>query len=415
MRARTIASMIAIAGIAWLYRPTPVHACGGCFSPQETITTVDSHRMVISLTIERTVLWDQIRYSGSPEDFVWVLPVPTADAQLELADPIFFDDLERTTAPQIFPPALPPGPDCPPPPDGFGGGQDAAPSAPDAGGVDVYREETVGPYETAVIGSDDPNALYNWLIDHDYNVPPETVPIMSYYVDLKSKFIVMRLAPEQDVQAMQPVRVVYPGYMATFPLKMVKVGAYGTLDLTLWVIADQRYDASNYGTVTIDERDLIWDFARNTSNYTALFRAAIDNGGGKAWVAEYAQPTSAVWFEAWEEAEFAQRGIKYPYLTRLRTSMLIDHIADDLLLAPAADPTAISSTLNAPNGINQPPPLECPDWDGDGEPDSWSDASDDQLIGCGCVATNAGGGAATLGLALLVALGLRRRRVWPLR
>src|SRR5687768_2757844 len=80
---------------ALLIEPATALACGGCFSPPEVITTVDSHRMVIALSTERTTLWDQIRYSGNPEDFVWVLPVPSGVAQVELADSIFFDEIDQ--------------------------------------------------------------------------------------------------------------------------------------------------------------------------------------------------------------------------------------------------------------------------------------------------------------------------------
>jgi MYXO-CTERM domain-containing protein len=414
MKTLILASLIAVTAAVLAHRPQPAHACGGCFSPDETITTVDSHRMAISLSLERTILWDQIRYSGDPADFVWVLPVPTPDAQLELADALFFDDLERGTAPSISPPPLPPGPDCPPPPsDGPWGGaaQDAGASSSDAG-VDVYREETVGPYETIVIGSENAGALFDWLIAHDYNVPESTRPVIAYYTEIESVFIVLRLAPDEGVDAMQPVRVSYPGYMATFPLKMVTVGAYGTLDLTLWVIAEQRYAAHNYGTVTIDEQKLVWDFAAARSNYTELFRNAIDENGGTAWVAEFADRLDSLWFESWEDAQLAGDGIEYPYLTRLRTSLLVDHIAKDLLLAPSADSSNVSRNLDAPNAINEPPPRQCPDWDNDGEPDNWNDfVQRGNGLGCGsCTVQNGGSWATPLAMLLVLGIVLRRRR-----
>ena len=108
--------------------------------------------MVVSLSPEKSILWDQIRYTGDPEDFVWVLPVPSPDAAVEIADDLFFAELESQTAPQVSAPPLPPL-DCPPPPDcgDCGGGQNDgfAQDAGAGGDVDVYREEVVGPYQTA--------------------------------------------------------------------------------------------------------------------------------------------------------------------------------------------------------------------------------------------------------------------------
>jgi len=77
-------------GLTILLVPRLADACGGCFAPSDTVTSVDAHRMVISLSPNSTTLWDQIRYSGRPADFVWVLPVPTSDARVELADDAFF-------------------------------------------------------------------------------------------------------------------------------------------------------------------------------------------------------------------------------------------------------------------------------------------------------------------------------------
>jgi len=408
MKTSTKLVAVTTALTVFLYQHRSAYACGGCFAPPETITSVDSHRMVIALSAEKTVLWDQIRYTGAPEDFVWVLPVPSADTTIAVAESTFFDELENQTAPVISPPVIPP-PDCPPPPDNWGGstGLDAAASAD--GSVDVYREETVGPYETVVIGSDDANALHSWLNNNGYNVPAATLPVISHYTSLGSKFVVLRLSPDQGVSAMQPIRVEYPGYMATFPLKMVTVGAYGTLDLTLWVLAEQRYEARNYGTVEVPRNQLVWDFAASRSNYNQLFRDAIDNKGGKAWVAEAARPFANLWFTEEAEANIVRGLIPNAFMTRLRTDQLVDHLTLDLELAPSARSGQISSFIPVTNSINQPPPRSCPDYDGDGDPDSWLDTHISGS-GLGCTASEgAGGGSAVLALLLLVAIGRRRR------
>lgn len=402
---------------ALLLYPREAAACGGCFAPDETVTVVDSHRMVVSLNLSRTILWDQIQYSGDPADFAWVLPIPTPEADVDVADNQFFEELETWTQVRVSAPQLPPL-DCPPPPwDQGAGGLDATAAASDAGagpdsGVDVYAEETVGPYETVIIGSEDPLALYTWLNDHGYSVPLSTLPVIEHYVDDGHKFLALRLAPEEGVDKMQPVRVSYPGYMASFPLKMVTVGAYGQLDMTMWVIAEQRYGVHNYGTVRIDPNALVWDFAAGRSNYGDLFRDAIEEAGGAAWVAEYAGAFDNLWFEAYEEAEVARNGHRFPYLTRLRTSVNVDNLGQDMLLAPSADASDISRQLAAFDYINAPN-RQCPDWDGDGAPDTWDDYNDRNRGGrwiFGCSVGSAGGGSGALALIAGVAVALRRRR-----
>lgn len=398
--------------------PRDAEACGGCFSPPETVTSVDSHRMVVSLSPEKSILWDQIRYSGDPEDFVWVLPVPSPDVDIAVADDLFFLELESQTAPTISPPPLPPL-DCPPPPEencglfgcdqsgGDGSGADYAADA-GAGDVDVYREEVVGPYETVVIGSEDPVALITWLNDHGYAVPESTRPIISHYTDQSSLFVVLRLAPDQGVTAMQPVRVEYPGFMGTFPLRMVTVGAYSSLTMTLWIVAEQRFGGLNYPTVEIDPAALVWDFLQGSSNYLALFRDAIDSAGGKAWVTQFAGNLDQLYFQSPEVVQ-ARQAIPYPYLTRLDTEMLVDHVAGDLRLGPA-DGGSLSNNLTAATYVNDV--RTCPDYDGDGDPDTWADyyrRNDDGLFGCGC-RTGPGAGGGSLLAAIGFALVLRRRR-----
>src|SRR3954471_11117244 len=61
-------------------------ACGGCFHPEADVggSVVTDHRMVFEITTKETILWDQVRYTGNPEEFAWVLPV-RAGATIELS------------------------------------------------------------------------------------------------------------------------------------------------------------------------------------------------------------------------------------------------------------------------------------------------------------------------------------------
>ena len=341
--------------------PRPAQACGGCFAPSDTVTAVESHRMIISLSVDRTTLWDQIQYSGDPRDFVWVLPVPTESAVVEIADAEFFAAIDQSTAPSVRP-ANPVRQFCVAS-GGIGCGAAAADSSaggePPADQVTVYNQGTVGPYETATIGSDSAVALHDWLAGHGYAIPDATLPTIQYYVDRRSVFIALRLQPGQGVNAMQPVRVRYPGYMGTFPLKMVTVGAAGALSLTLWVIADQRYGARNYATTTIDARELSWDWSSNRSSYGTVFDAAIGRAGGRAWVVEAAQPLGSLYLPYGEDLTIAQVGVSYPVVTRLRTRMLVDLLDEDLELAPAAEQAFVSADLIAPRETNRPSEPDC--------------------------------------------------------
>lgn len=350
-----LASTAAIAATITLTAERRADACGGCFAPTDTVTTVDSHRMVVSLSPQRSILWDQISYSGDPKDFVWVLPVPSADTTIEVAPFEMFDEIEFQTSPIVQPrPASPPNRGC------FGccasAMSEGVAGGADAGSVVIYNDEVVGPYQTVTIGSEDANALQDWLVQNGYRVVESTVPTIEHYVDQGNVFIVLRLAPGEGVSSMQPVRIEYPGYLATFPLEMVKIGAASTLDLSLWVIAEQRVEANNYGNVRIDRDHLVFDWDTQSSNYAEAFRNTIDDAGGRVWVTEFAAPLSRLWFSSPAEQEIGlvRQDLPQPYITRLRTSMLVEYLTEDLILANAVDATEVSRFIEPGDEINRP-------------------------------------------------------------
>jgi len=151
--------------LAHLAVPTDARACGGCFhdpTPTGSPMVVDAHRMVLRVSPEGTVLWDQIVYEGEPTEFVWVLPVASA-ARVELAEEAFFDALTETTRITLRGPP-PIRRFCPNPcgsESGFFGGSSAA--QVDAGvgrpPVTVHHQGVIGPYEAATIRPEDPRAV----------------------------------------------------------------------------------------------------------------------------------------------------------------------------------------------------------------------------------------------------------------
>ena len=323
-------------------------ACGACFAPPGEFTAVEAHRMVIALGVEETVLWDQFVYTGAPEEFAWVLPVPRSGAQVELAADAFVQEIDAGTTPIVQ------AVECGEQAGGCGWGGDVVPGPVE--GVEVLQRQTVGPYETVTLDSEDPDALYAWLGQNGYAFPTQAVAVLDHYVAQESAFLVLRLRPGVEVSAMRPVRVRFRGFMGTFPLEMVTLGATGSVELSLFVIAEQRYAARNYAMATIDEADLVWDAATSSSSYDEVFQATIEENGGRAWVTEYAGPLARSELagvlpkEAGADLAIATREIAAPYLTRLRTRMLVDHIDEDLELGLSEDASDVSRTLLARSG-----------------------------------------------------------------
>ena len=248
-------------------------ACGGCFHPPtQTVSDITDERMLLSVSATQSTLYDQIQYSGSPTSFAWVLPIH-GTVTVGLSADVLFNTIDTLTATQINPPPL----NCPSPNCFFGantsgGGSSSGGSggAFDAPTVMVLAQANVGPYSTVQLHSNDSTALDTWLTQNGFNIPAAVQPILDQYVKEGFDFLAMKLLPNQGVQAMRPVRVTMPGASLSLPLRMASVGTGAVTGITIWVVADGRYEPQNFPFFHIEDTQLVWDFGSNISNYTTL-------------------------------------------------------------------------------------------------------------------------------------------------
>jgi hypothetical protein len=281
-------SLTALAGLS-LFGARDARACGGCFTPpEETESVITDEKMVLSISMSQTTLYDQIEYSGSPGSFAWVLPIK-GTVTVGLSADILFQTIEQLTATEVVQPPT----NCPSPPScGDLNASVPATAGPGSGGksasdgVTVTAQAQVGPYETVQLHSTDGSALNNWLTQHGYQIPASTQPVIDAYVAEKFDFLALKLVPGQGVQAMQPVRVTSHGAAPSLPLHMVAVGTGPTTGITIWVVADARWQPSNFPTFTIADSDIAWDWLTSSSNYESLRLAKEATFGGRGWQIE---------------------------------------------------------------------------------------------------------------------------------
>ena len=285
---------VPVVGLA-LAHASDARACGGCFVPPEESTQVTGHRMILSISKSATTLYDQIEYAGDPSSFAWVLPTK-GQVEVGLSSDAMFAFLESDTQTNVFPPPL----DCPSPPPGcYGAAEDGFGSSASgtsgsggagAGGVTVVAQEVVGPYETVQLSASDPAALTDWLASHGYKLPDDIAPVVGAYVLEGFNFLAMKLVPGQQVTAMRPVRVTSTGASTTLPLRMVAAGTGATTKVTLFVLGEGRYEASNFQNFAIDPEQLIWDWDTSSSNLAELKQAGFDAQKGLTFLSEAASP-----------------------------------------------------------------------------------------------------------------------------
>ncbi len=283
-----------LAGLLGMAGPRAAEACGGCFAPPNAVQVVTDHRMVLSLSTERTVLWDQFRYSGRPADFSWILPIRNGPSvQIEVGDNRFLQALDNLTAPVLNPPPRPRRPVCEEDVDAdFSRGSFAdAGASPAPGGVEVLGESVVGPYMTATIRGEDPMALREWLRGNGYSVPAAIEPIIDHYVALRMDFVALKLRPGEGIDRMSPVRITTPGYSPSLPLRMIAAGTADKVGLLLMIVAQSRIEAMNFPNGEILPEQLVWDFNAPTvpaQDFQRAFDALNLQSGGRLWLTESA-------------------------------------------------------------------------------------------------------------------------------
>ena len=381
-------------------------ACGGCFAPPEANSVVTDHRMILSVSPQQTTLYDQIHYTGSPSSFAWVLPI-SGTAKVGLSADVVFATLDGLTQSQVIQPPL----NCPSqPPEclsqrgpnaAFGG---AASDAADAG-VSVTKSEVVGPYETVQLHSTSGAALNDWLTSHGYAIPADVSPIITAYVNAHFDFLAMKLAPGNSVKSMRPVRISTSGAAPVLPLRMVTAGTGPVVGITLWVVAEGRYEPQNFPSFHIGDADLVWDWATSSSNFKKLRTDKEAALGGKGWEVESSTAQLATQFTQYVKnggyygggfrggapqtaaddyapitdvngvvtktadevrdldmaALFA--GIQTPDVrfTRVRSDLAHAALVDDLVLQASQDQSPLSNVRNVSKEAGQP---NCPVYDG---------------------------------------------------
>ncbi|UQA58281.1 DUF2330 domain-containing protein [Polyangium aurulentum] len=361
-------------------------ACGACVPPVGEPTQVTGHKMLLSISQEKTTLWDQIEYAGDPSSFAWVLPIK-GQVEVGLSSDALFNLLSDRTATYVAPPPL----NCPPPPDcwnwgtgssgaGGAGGGDAS------GGVDVIAQEVVGPYETVQLSSQDPAALKNWLIGHDYEISQDIAPVIDAYVKEGFNFLALKLVPGKGINSMRPVRITTLGASATLPLRMVAGGTGAITPITLWVFGEGKYDPKNFKSFTIDPSDVVWNWDTSDSNYAQLKDDAFKASLNLDWLMQYANPASPWDYEGtlqqlvdflpdqsgygdqsdgWATASkelqedlddlFGGLNPNFVWLTRMNAELSRAAYTKDLELGAAASQDPISSYIQTSKAIGKAP------------------------------------------------------------
>jgi len=310
--------------------PAGASACGGFFCSSSPIDQA-GETIVYGLEEDGTLTMAiQIRYAGDDDDFAWILPV-MAPPELSIGSDALFSELTRVTEPTFvtefrtegdcrdYPRcvsrttcrepvssgcgmAAPSGASDPwtggfvdasaPPPvyDASGGASDAG-----AGGVMVFSEGAIGPYDSVVLGAATAREVVDWLHENDYQVPESSVPLLETYAAAGQVFVALRLRSNADTRQIQPIVLRMPTEEACLPIRLTAIATVPDMPITAFFLGREPVTPQNYSTVEIETDDLaFWQGGRRWRTEVSLAARAM---GGQAFSRDYSGPTPAITLE----------------------------------------------------------------------------------------------------------------------
>jgi len=186
-----------------------------------------------------------VQFVGEVEEFAWVVPVPGIPA-INVTDAEVFSELSDFTVKAIPVPR--------------GGGCSDPPTPSDR--VDVISEQVVGPYATATLSAEDPNALVDWLNDNGYYFPEEGHEVIAEYIAKNWYFVATRInAVDEDTGkalaegSIEPIVLSFASDGMVYPLRITSLNA-GTTEVILYVFSDRIVVPEQYDfRVGFDHRE----------------------------------------------------------------------------------------------------------------------------------------------------------------
>lgn len=234
----TLVTVALAGGLAVVAPPASACACGGFVESPAYDTTVSSESAVLQWDgTTETLLLELETLSAAPEVGL-ILPTP-APAEVSLADPAVFRELDAITAPRAVVADHRWWPEL-----GFGSPADGAGAA---GGVDVLDQVRLGPLDVTTLAATDGAALDAWLAERGFQLTPSVRGAIAPYVAEGWTFVAARLAPDAAASfdgTLQPLRVTFPSDSLVYPMRM-SAAAQDTQRTRTYVLADGRTDRAD--------------------------------------------------------------------------------------------------------------------------------------------------------------------------
>ena len=286
-----VVGLIGAASVSLIMNDGAARACG-CFTPPDPSVPVvqAGERIVFAVKDSMVEAHIQIQYAGDAKDFGWLLPLPSLPT-LELGTDELFTQLTQQTQPKY---RLTQANSC-----GkssintsFGGaGGAASPSSAEDRAHDpnnpLVIQDTVGPYDYAVLKADLQQPMLDWLKANHYFVPAGTDAAVVPYINPGAFFLALKLHSGRSAGDLQPVIVRYASDLPMIPIVLTSTAAKPDMGIQVWMLGKGRAIPRNYYHTVINEAAIDWQ--TSGANYNDLIiRATKEAKERHTFVTEFA-------------------------------------------------------------------------------------------------------------------------------
>jgi hypothetical protein len=283
-------------------------ACG-CFAPPDPSVPVvqAGERIVFGVDGNQVVAHIQIQYQGDAKQFGWILPLPSLPTKadgtpgIDVGSDELFAQITNTTQPKYRLNRVYSG-SCGQFRNTFG----ATPAAAGAGGgvnqandgstpSPLVIQESIGPYEVAVLDGHDKTAMFNWLTDpsHNYFIPAGTQDVVGQYTHAGAYFVAVKLLSGKSAGDLQPVVVRYTSELPMIPIVLTSVAAQPNMGIQVWVLGSARAIPRNYYHTVLNDAAIDWSTSGQNYN-DVIIRAVNETPQHHTFVTEFAGNASVM-------------------------------------------------------------------------------------------------------------------------
>jgi hypothetical protein len=261
------------------------------------LATSDAQQVILETTETGSAVEYANSYSGSAEDFGWIIVVPAPFEAISDGDLDRFERLEARSQPRIESVSAASE-------DAAGCGCAGADQSKSAGGVelggtsvDVVAEGFTGTYGYTVVESEDADGLVAWLTANDWVLGANEAAVTEYVDEGGYAFVLVDLAVDAPLdsgveQMLPPVRIESGSSALMFPARMARDAAPEFQSTRIFVLGDEAatitggWSMTSLESVTAEAGErpedayeaALWDETSASATYARVFSGETDEG-----------------------------------------------------------------------------------------------------------------------------------------